>query len=124
MKRNYVPMRRSRATKKRRSAEAKQHEDQVRALGCIICRRLGRGFVEATIHHCRFPVGMGQRADFRYAIPLARPIHQLGQKPPEWPWQDDVPIEAGDRPFRAKYGVGERELLVEVYALLGKEPPA
>ena len=103
-------------------AIAADHETAVRDLGCIICRRLGRGFVSASIHHCRFPVGMGQRSSHLYAIPLAPAIHQLGLMAPEWPWPDDVPIHAGDRPFRARYGVGERELLAEVWALVGALP--
>jgi len=99
------------------------HLDCVRALGCIICRRMGRNYVPAEIHHCRFPVGMGQRAPDEYAIPLAPAIHRLGAMTPEWPWQDDVPIHAGKRRFRARYGVWEHELLKEVCDLLGRPYP-
>jgi len=100
------------------------HEDRVRSLGCILCHLLGRPHVDATIHHCRYPVGMGQRASAAYAIPLARPLHQLGHMPPEWPWQDDVPIEAGQRPFRARYGLWEHELLAATYSRLRAEYPS
>lgn len=68
---------------------------------------------------------MSQRAGDEYAIPLATPIHQLGMMTPEWPWQDDVPIHAGGRPFMGRYGVYEQELLTEVCDLLEVEyPPA
>ena len=95
----------------------------MRELGCVLCYMLGRGWVPATLHHCRYPVGMGQRSPAWYAIPLARPLHQLGQKPPEWPWRDDVPIEAGEAPFRAQYGVWEPELLALTYTQLPYDPP-
>lgn len=109
--------------KKRKTKQAKEYEDKVRELGCIICYRLGRGHCRAEIHHCRFPVGGAQKADYRYAIPLAPALHRLGAKEPEWPFQDDVPIHAGDRPFRNKYGVGERELLAQVCELMGVPQP-
>jgi hypothetical protein len=34
-------------------------------LGCSICRRLGRGFVPAQVHH--IAVGSGKRSDFAVA---------------------------------------------------------
>jgi len=100
-----------------------KHEQTVRNLGCIVCSLMQRGYVAAHIHHCRFPVGMGQKASQWYAIPLAPAIHQIGMMWPEWPWQSDVPIHAGDRPFRARYGFGERELLWEVWQRLPYGPP-
>jgi len=108
---------------KYKPARERLHEARVRDLGCILCRLLGRGSALATLHHCRFPVGMGQRSSGWYAIPLARPLHQLGQMPPEWPFRDDVPIEAGEAPFRLRYGLWEPELLVATYQALGEDVP-
>ena len=93
------------------------HERRVRDLGCIVCRRLGRGLVNATLHHCRFPVGGGQRASAWYAIPLARPLHQPGYKDAAWPWPEDIAIHGGRQAFARRYG-SEPELLAATYALL------
>jgi hypothetical protein len=98
--------------------EATLYERQVRELGCIVCRLLGRGYQEASIHHCRHGLGLGQRGDYTTAIPLAPPLHQLHSMPYWWPWRDDVPIHAGDRPFRERYGVGEEDLLRMTLELL------
>jgi len=48
---------------------------KVASLGCIACRRIGNGHVEAQVHHIRQGQGMGQRAPHVFTIPLCLEHH-------------------------------------------------
>lgn len=55
---------------------AQRHMGKVAALGCILCRRLGYGWTQATVHHIRTGIGMGKRASDFDTIPLCPEHHQ------------------------------------------------
>ena len=48
---------------------------RVAALGCIVCRLLGFGWVAAQVHHVRAGVGKAQRAGNFCTVPLCEPHH-------------------------------------------------
>jgi hypothetical protein len=79
-------------------ASADKHLDRVAGLGCILCRHLGRGYAPASIHHLFDP---SQRSDWLVA-PLCQQCHQ---------GPNGFHGLGGERPFRARYKIGEVELL-------------
>jgi hypothetical protein len=72
--------------------------DRVCAVGCILCRHLNRGYVPASPHHLFDP---SQRSDWLVA-PLCWDCHQ---------GPNGFHGLGGERPFRARYKLGEVELL-------------
>lgn len=81
-----------------KSAKVDAHMDRVAALGCVLCHYLGRGYTPAELHHL---FEAFQRNDWLVA-PLCpqcyrgkNGFHGLG----------------GERGFRARYKLGEAELL-------------
>lgn len=118
-----TPLRRKRETPRRKGKPAPRIkpgrvEDpkrlaRVRALGCIVCRRLGLGFVHAEAHHPRTGVGMGQRTGDDMAIPLCPDHHRAGGP--------GIAFHAGPRLWEATYGT-QLELLDAVNELLVADP--
>ena len=90
--------------------DEKAHLSRVSGLGCIACRKLGYYGSPAEIHHLREGQGVGMRASHYDAIPLCHIHHRTGGH--------GVAIHAGKKAFEAQFGT-ERELLEEVYDLLG-----
>lgn len=86
----------------------KAHLDAVAGLGCIVCRRIGRGFTPAMVHHINTG-GMSQRAPHHLTIPLCPYHHQTG------PFGEAV--HNGKRTFEERFGK-EWELLEHTQALL------
>lgn len=80
------------------SAKLDAHMDRVASIGCILCRHLGRGYVQAELHHL---FDAHQRSDWLIA-PLCRACHQ---------GKNGFHGLGGERPFRARYKLGEPELL-------------
>ena len=85
-----LPVRPKRPTPRRKSAPAPRiklrrvvdlpHLARVRGLGCILCRKAGRGWVAAEAHHIkRKPdgslYGASQKAGDHEAIPLCPDLH-------------------------------------------------
>lgn len=88
---------------------------RVRALGCIVCHRLGLGFVHAEAHHPRTGVGMGQKAGDDRAIPLCADHHRTGGP--------GVAFHAGPRLWESIHGT-QAELLEETNRMLaGNDVP-
>jgi hypothetical protein len=79
-------------------ASAETHLDRVASLGCILCRHLDRGYRAASVHHLFDP---SQRSDWLVA-PLCYDCHQ---------GPNGFHGLGGERPFRARYKIGEVELL-------------
>ncbi len=50
--------------------------DRVRALGCLLCQRLGYSETPASLHHPRTGQGMSQKASDWCVIPLCHEHHQ------------------------------------------------
>lgn len=80
------------------SLKSARHLDRVGALGCILCEHLGLGKSPAEIHHLFAPE---QRSDFLVA-PLCDKCHR---------GPNGFHGLGGERPFRARYKLGEVELL-------------
>jgi hypothetical protein len=76
----------------------KSHLEKVASIGCILCDHLGRGYVPANIHHL---FDAHQRSDWLVA-PLCRECHQ---------GPNGFHGLGGERGFRARYKLGEVELL-------------
>ena len=73
--------------------------DRVGGLNCLLCEHVGRGLVYGVqIHHLFDP---SQRSDWLVA-PLCRECHQ---------GPNGFHGLGGERPFRARYKIGEVELL-------------
>ncbi len=49
--------------------------ERVRALGCLLCQRLGYGETPASLHHPRTGQGMSQKASDWAQIPLCPECH-------------------------------------------------
>lgn len=79
--------------------------DRVAAIGCILCHHLGRGYVAAQIHHLFDP---HQRSNW-LIVPLCEACH-IGP--------GGFHGLGGERPFRARYKLGEVELLAMTLELL------
>jgi hypothetical protein len=58
------------------SNAAKRYLSRVAALGCILCRHLGRGETLAEIHHPKEWTGAAQRESDWLAIPLCPECHR------------------------------------------------
>lgn len=90
------------------------HLDRVRALGCVVCFNLGRGWVPACAHHLRTGYGEGQKAPDHEAIPLCAWHHQNG------------PIgegfHNGTRTWQRRFGT-ELELLAQTNEQLQEKGP-
>lgn len=71
----------------------KQHLSKVAELGCLICKS------PAEIHHLRMGMGMGQRNDYKHAIPLCFLHHRGGGL--------GVAIHAGQKSFEKNFGSEE-----------------
>ncbi len=50
-----------------------RHYETVASLGCLVCKRLGRGYVPAQLHHVA--EGSGKRDDFG-TVPLCEAHHR------------------------------------------------
>ena len=72
--------------------------DRVASIGCVLCAHLGRGYSPANIHHL---FDAHQRSDWLVA-PLCQPCHQ---------GPNGFHGLGGERGFRARYKLGEVELL-------------
>lgn len=55
---------------------AKRHMGRVAALGCMLCRLLGRPNVAAEVHHIREGQGMAQRAQDWLTVPVCPECHR------------------------------------------------
>lgn len=62
--------------------QEKAYHDQLRELGCIVCRMEARGGVAPEIHHPRHGTGLALKAPHMKAIGLC-PAHHRGTKHPE-----------------------------------------
>lgn len=74
------------------------HLDRVAGVGCILCHYLNRGYTPAEVHHL---FGPSQRSDWLVA-PLCAACHR---------GPNGFHGLGGERPFRARYKLGEVELL-------------
>lgn len=92
------------------SAE-RQHYGRLAALGCIACHIQGTPGTPAEIHHQRGPAGMGQKSDYRQALPLCA-VHHRGTAHPAHP-----SIHRDKPAFIERFGT-EDELLQMVRVLL------
>jgi hypothetical protein len=81
-----------------KSAKVSAHLDRVASVGCILCHHLGRGYTPAAIHHL---FDAHQRSDWLVA-PLCPSCHQ---------GPNGFHGLGGERGFRARYKLGEAELL-------------
>jgi hypothetical protein len=87
----------------------KEHMAKVANLGCLICRKEGRLFVDAELHHIRdiTMVGMGQRAKHTQVIPLCPKHHRIGKES----------FHHNSKGFSKKWGT-QKELLQETLDLV------
>ena len=81
-----------------KSVKVGTHLEKVASIGCILCDHLGRGYTPAQIHHL---FDAHQRNDWLVA-PLCRECHQ---------GPNGFHGLGGERGFRARYKLGEVELL-------------
>jgi hypothetical protein len=86
----------------------------IASLGCIVCRKTGRGRTPAEAHHL---LRGGRQIDDFHTIPLCVPHHRAGLKTQEFvsrhPWRKE---------FEARYGT-EYELLALTQAVYREEIP-
>lgn len=91
-----------------KSIHVERHLERVAELGCILCKHLGRGYSPAQVHHLFDP---SQRSDWLVA-PLCPACHQ---------GPNGFHGLGGERPFRARYKLGEVELLGMTIEALAKQ---
>lgn len=89
--------------------DEKEWLNQVASIGCMVCRRLGYYDTPCEIHHIRAGQGWGKSTHFE-TIGLC-PEHHRGKTGVHG---------LGTKGFVRHYGFTERELLEDVYKLLGK----
>lgn len=94
---------------KKTPAEDK-HLSRVASLGCIACKKLGRGYVPAEVHHIRAGQGLSQRASNFATIPLCEVHHRTGADA----------IHQSKVNFEAKFGT-EKQLLRETIEALAAQ---
>lgn len=86
----------------------------IASLGCIVCRKIGRGKTPADAHHL---LRGGRQIDDRHTIPLCFPHHRSGLNTDEvvsrHPWRKE---------FEARYG-SEEELLALTREAYKREIP-
>jgi hypothetical protein len=82
-------------------------------LGCIACRKEGRGSVPAEVHHPRHGTGLALKAPHKKSVPLC-PAHHRGTDHP-----NTASIHLSPKVFVAKYG-SEISLWHEVQGLLNQ----
>lgn len=80
----------------------REHYAKLSELGCIVCIRLGIGYSPAEVHHIRTGAGIGQKSEYKNAIPLCPLHHRIGGY--------GVALHAGQKEFEKRYGT-ETELL-------------
>ena len=88
-------------------SRAQRYMGKVASLGCILCIHLGRGGTPAQVHHLFDPA---QRSDWLVA-PLCEECH-IGP--------NGFHGLGGERPFRARYKLGEVELLAMTLEALAR----
>jgi len=88
--------------------QRRERFDALHQMGCIVCARLGRGWVEPEIHHLRGHPwsGTGQRATDSHTIPLCHEHHRGKHG-----------YHFSPREFEASYG-SQKMLLDEVNAVI------
>ena len=91
------------------------HKHSVIAFGCVVCRRLGHGYVAAVPHHMRHGVGTSQRNDDWHMFGLCPRHHTDGGH--------GFAIHAGQETWEKLYGT-ETELLCYMYQHVTGEIPA
>ena len=91
-------------------AVERKHYGLLASLGCIVCYLEGNAGTPSEIHHLRHGVGMGQRNNYKNAIPLCHAHHRTGGY--------GVALHAGQEAFEANYGT-ELELLEATNKLIG-----
>ena len=87
-----------------------KHYSKVAALGCVVCKQLGFGFVPAELHH---PFGRKNGHEF-HVIPLCHSHHREGVNKPDIGYISRHPWR---RAFIEAYG-SEQSLLDRVDYLL------
>ena len=100
-------------TIKLKAARNFPHMGRVKALGCIVCRHQGAGWVPADAHHIRDGYGASERALDVETIPLCPTHHRVEGG-------FGVGFHAGEREWQARNGT-ERELLAETLEDLARE---
>ena len=95
--------------KKNATVAERKHMADVASLGCILCRKLGYMDTPCQIHHIRSGQGWGRSSHYE-TIGLCE-SHHTGNKGVHG---------LGTKGFVRHYGFTERELLEDVYRLLGK----
>tara|TARA_R100000315_G_scaffold61565_1_gene40370 strand:+ start:487 stop:798 length:312 start_codon:yes stop_codon:yes gene_type:complete len=93
-----------------RNKSEKIHMEKISRLGCLICRKQGRMFVPAELHHIRDMTGMGTRSSHFEVIPLCVNHHRIGPKS----------FHENSKGFSKKWGT-QRELLKETLDLLSQD---
>lgn len=81
-----------------KAARIEVHLDRVASIGCVLCWHLGRGYSAAEVHHL---FDAHQRNDWLVA-PLCHECHR---------GPNGFHGLGGERGFRARYKIGEPELL-------------
>lgn len=82
----------------------------ITALGCIVCRNQGRGYVPAAVHHI---TSGSRRMGHMYSLPLCDPGHH--QNAPKE--SGEVSRHPNKAEFEKRYGT-EMELLAQVQELV------
>jgi hypothetical protein len=92
------------------NAEVREHYSKAASLGCVACRKDGRGFVAAQLHHPFGRIGIKEKM----VIPLCPPHHMIQ-------YQGIHPsVHGSKKEFVAQYGT-EMELLDYVAELLAQD---
>ncbi|MBQ1764315.1 MAG: hypothetical protein IIZ92_15610 [Aquincola sp.] len=111
--RMVVPLPKAPRAKPGKRAPMKREAEWMTAItsyGCIVCRRQGRGFVPAAVHHL---LRGGQRIGHLHSIPLCDPGHHQGATA----GSGEVSRHPNKTRFEAAYGT-EAELLAAVRAAI------
>ena len=96
---------------KKPNANERYYHDLVREVGCLICRDLGHGYVEPSIHHLRTGVGISQKSSHYLVLPLCPEHHQHGGV-------GDA-FHASPRQWESMYGT-ELQLLAKLIGIMNE----